>query len=289
MRQRFQRTLSLSIGLHILLFAWLLINRTNPAPMERVIDITWFTQELPPLIKIVPQPAEEIAPQPNPVKPVLTVKQKLAQQTQASDAVRAERLQEQLRALGASQVADKAMSVLNTTSTSLLNTARSTMAPTVDSGPVANLNRGGGEHRPAVALVRGPISSSHASPIAADAPTGGAAKTAATPGENSTAVRDLGGASLAGPVADRQVIEFSMPDYPAWATRQAVEATVTLYFLVLPSGRVKENVQVQKTAGFQDFDNNATAALKAWRFAPLAGSDAREQWGTITFRYQLKD
>jgi len=105
----------------------------------------------------------------------------------------------------------------------------------------------------------------------------------------SAAVRDLGGASLAGPVADRRVIDFTMPTYPAWATSQAVEATVTLYFLVLPSGQVKENIQVQKTAGFQEFDTNAVRALQSWRFAPLSGGDAREQWGTITFRYRLKN
>ena len=80
-----------------------------------------------------------------------------------------------------------------------------------------------------------------------------------------------------------------MPQYPGWATTQAVEATVTLYFLVMPSGLVKENVQVQKTAGFQDFDHNAVAAILQWRFEPLTGRDAREQWGTITFRYRLND
>ena len=78
-----------------------------------------------------------------------------------------------------------------------------------------------------------------------------------------------------------------MPTYPAWATKQAVEATVTLYFLVMPNGQVKENIQIQKTAGFQDFDHNAVAALRHWRFEPLTGREAREQWGTITFRYRL--
>ncbi|MCB1184861.1 TonB family protein, partial [bacterium] len=42
-------------------------------------------------------------------------------------------------------------------------------------------------------------------------------------------------------------------------------------------------------AGFQDFDDNAVAAIRQWRFAALTGNTAREQWGTITFRYRLHD
>jgi TonB family protein len=171
----------------------------------------------------------------------------------------------------------------------LLNTAPATMAPTISNSAPANLNRGGGEHKPAVALVRGPSASHKATAIAAEMPSGGAAQSAATPGAESTAVRDLGGASLAGPVADRKVIEFMMPSYPTWATGQGVEASVTLYFLVLPSGHVKENIQVQRTAGYKDFDANAVAALKSWRFAPLLENDGRQQWGTITFRFRLSD
>ena len=80
--------------------------------------------------------------------------------------------------------------------------------------------------------------------------------------------------------------------YPALAVQprtQAVEATVTLSLSVLPDGRVKQNVQIQKTAGFEDFDRNAIQAIRQWRFEPLTGYEAREQWGTITFRYRLND
>ncbi len=80
----------------------------------------------------------------------------------------------------------------------------------------------------------------------------------------------------------------TLPAYPAWARRQAVEAAVTLTFIVLPDGRVREDVQVQHTAGFRDFDERAAAALRQWRFAALPGGDAAGQWGTITFRYRLR-
>ena len=99
----------------------------------------------------------------------------------------------------------------------------------------------------------------------------------------------MAGASLAGPIADRKVLSTDVPDYPEWAKREAVEGSVTLYFVVRPDGTVKENVVVQKTAGFGEFDDNARAALLAWRFEPLHGGRTGEQWGTITFHFRLRD
>ena len=92
-----------------------------------------------------------------------------------------------------------------------------------------------------------------------------------------------------GPVADRPVIQHTTPVYPEWAKRDAVEGSVTLYFVVRPDGTIKENVLVQKTAGFEDFDENARVALKAWRFQPLAAGRTGEQWGTITFHFRLRE
>ncbi len=109
----------------------------------------------------------------------------------------------------------------------------------------------------------------------------------APPGEVATQ-RTLAGASMAGPITDRAVISHTRPVYPDWAKREAVEGSVTLYFVVRPDGMVKENVLVQKTAGFEDFDENARAALRNWRFEPLRGGRIGEQWGTITFRFRLQ-
>ena len=80
-----------------------------------------------------------------------------------------------------------------------------------------------------------------------------------------------------------------VPVYPDWAKREAVEGSVTLYFVVRPDGSVKENVLVQKTAGFEDFDESARTALRAWRFEPLHGGRTGEQWGTITFHFRLRE
>lgn len=107
--------------------------------------------------------------------------------------------------------------------------------------------------------------------------------------ENSTAQRILDGARLVGPVADRPLISYQKPIYPEWAKNDGVEATVNLYFIVLPNGKVKENILIQKTSGFGDFDTSAIEALKTWVFEPLTGGKTGEQWGSITFHFRLSN
>lgn len=116
----------------------------------------------------------------------------------------------------------------------------------------------------------------------AEAPAGEAAGDA-------HARRTLAGAQLAGPIADRAILHSVTPAYPDWAKRDGVEAAVTLYFIVRADGSVKENILVQKTAGFGDFDDSARAALAAWKFEPLSGGRTGEQWGTITFHFRLRE
>jgi len=157
------------------------------------------------------------------------------------------------------------------------------------SGQSLNLTRGGGTGGGApLSLGRGGgtgISSTLAQggtgPVRSDAPAGQAAGDA-------HARRTLAGAQLAGPIADRAILKSVTPVYPDWAKRDGVEAAVTLYFIVRADGSVKENIVVQKTAGFGDFDDSALAALAAWRFEPLRGGRTGEQWGTITFHFRLR-
>jgi len=149
------------------------------------------------------------------------------------------------------------------------------------------LSRGGGEG-PTLSLTRGP-SSTLAPALAATglrAERAAPAAAAAPAGEQATR-RTLAGAALAGPIADRPILHYVAPVYPEWAKRDAVEGSVTLYFVVRPDGGVKENVLVQKTAGFEDFDENARAALRTWKFQPLREGRTGEQWGTITFHFRL--
>jgi TonB family protein len=104
---------------------------------------------------------------------------------------------------------------------------------------------------------------------------------------DNTARRTLAGASLVGPVANRSLISYQTPVYPEWAKREGVEGSSSIYFVVLPDGRIKKSVVVEKTSGFEDFDRNAIDALLTWRFEALQGSQVGEQWGTITFHYRL--
>jgi TonB family protein len=156
-------------------------------------------------------------------------------------------------------------------------------------GTALSLSRGGGGSGPALSLSRGPGHGESAVLAPAAAPT--PARAAAEPANagDASARRTLAGATLLGPIADRPVLSHVTPAYPEWAKREAVEGSVTLYFVVRSDGSVKENVLVQRTAGFEDFDDSARSALRAWRFEPLREGRTGEQWGTITFQYRLRD
>jgi TonB family protein len=120
------------------------------------------------------------------------------------------------------------------------------------------------------------------------------AERAAAPAEPKLAggggsVRTLAGASLIGPLADRPIVSYVAASYPEWAKREGVEGSVRLYFVVSTDGTVKESIVVEKTAGFEDFDDSAGLALRAWRFAPLGPGQIGEQWGRITFHFRLRE
>ena len=152
----------------------------------------------------------------------------------------------------------------------------------------ADLSRQGAPSPTPVELKRSPVKVLRSTMVMATVPD-----TDARPTEikdtDTNAQRELSGALLTGPVADRPLVSFRKPDYPVWAKDEAVEGSVRIYFVVLPDGRIKENIMVQKTSGFSDFDNNAVEALRTWRFEPLTGGATGEQWGTITFHYRLSD
>lgn len=173
---------------------------------------------------------------------------------------------------------------------SLFGTGPATVPSAGGTGGISLRRAGGGGGGPALDLHRGGTGTGFAPALAATAAGTGTGTSSGPARESeSTARREIAGASLAGPIADRAVLQHPLPVYPEWAKKEAVEGAVTLYFVVRPDGGVKENVLVQKTAGFSDFDDNARAALRAWRFEPLRGGRTGEQWGTITFRFRLQD
>jgi len=107
------------------------------------------------------------------------------------------------------------------------------------------------------------------------------------PNADLTVRRTLSGAALAGPAADRPIRKYIMPQYPEWAKKEGVEGSVTLGFVVMPNGRIKTNVMVHRTSGYEDFDRRAQEALRLWRFESLAPGSSEEQWGSITMHFRL--
>ncbi len=92
---------------------------------------------------------------------------------------------------------------------------------------------------------------------------------------------------ITGPLKDRAIERKILPEYPAWAQQQGIEASVVLEFTVQPSGVVKNAIVVRRTSGYPRLYNTAIEALRQWKFAPLPVDENREEIGTITFNYSL--
>jgi len=94
---------------------------------------------------------------------------------------------------------------------------------------------------------------------------------------------------LKGPLSNRDILRQVIPPYPDWAKKKGIFASVSLYFFVLHSGIVKDNVVIQTTSGYPKLDKLSIDSLMKWRFAPLPRKDyGKEQWGIITFRFKLR-
>ena len=298
-RARTRRTMTISVVAHVLLVLWLGILKPAAQKAPEFTEITLLEPgDLAPapaaaasassgeVIKGMPRPSAreqrfarartdaEIAPEPQTT-------------TALEDRIAARLVSMQSRELvSASGVATRGVP-----SGVLGSAANAPASLGSGSGPISLTRGGSGTGAgPALRLTRGG-SGGGAGPAVVTTGLPAAASEASAParGGESSARRTLAGAQLMGPVADRPVIQHTTPIYPEWAKRDAVEGSVTLYFVVRPDGSIKENVLVQKTAGFEDFDESARVALRAWRFQPLTGGRTGEQWGTITFRFRLRE
>lgn len=95
------------------------------------------------------------------------------------------------------------------------------------------------------------------------------------------------GVELEGPIADRKVAAYDIPDFPAWAREQGmIEASVAIRFWVSQEGDVLPNMRIEHTSGYGRLDRHAMDSLKKWKFAPVAVDE--KQWGVITFRFILE-
>jgi len=298
---RTRRTLAVSLAVHAALFAWLALQRTLAPELPGIVEVSWLESEPEPeIVAMAPPPAPRTTPapekaeaprSPSPVEEKFERPRQEApvEPTPQERTANRDRVRERVAALAPRSLPVGELTKGTVASRSLLRAAPAAAAPVVSGSPALDLTRAGTRATAPAELRREAQTVGRGRPDLATAPRARSAPASAMPDLASTARRSLEGAELTGEIADRPVLEHPMPVYPEWAKTQAVEAAVTLTFFVLPDGTVRENVQVSRTAGFTDFDESALRALAGWRFAPLQGAAAAVQWGTITFRFRLRD
>lgn len=304
---RTRHSLAASVVLHALLFLLLGLYHASAGDIEGLTEITWVDSAVPDGVPDAAPPLAEEETKSAPVTEVKAVATReaetaehfersldrgtVAPRPQSSRAV-TDILDERISALenNAKDSATRLASLVPPPKVGVPAMAGVPTSQAIGSrGTPSALQRdatpgNGGPGPAALRRLEGPSSRPVMAAAMGDPPV--SAPPAAKP-EESNRVRDLAGARIIGPVADRAVLSYRVPDYPEWAKREGIEGSVTLYFFVLPDGRVKENVLVERTSGFADFDDGALKALLEWRFAALPGG--AEQWGRITIHYRLGD
>jgi TonB family protein len=297
---RARKTFFYSTAIHVCLLLWLLLAQKFTPEEVGITEITWIDPvaelapaELPPVMAQSRPSPRIVVPRETPSvherrehfrreNPISTV----APKPQEDDAT-TDKFSERLAALQNQKVKEPA--TISTVKTPV--PVRSTTLAGVDTerNPrhTVDMSRSTSNSTP-VELNRSPVKVQKSSMVMATIPDT-EVKPTQMQDTDTNAQRELAGALLTGPVADRPLISFEKPVYPEWAKEEAVEGSVRIYFVVLPDGRIKENIMIQKTSGFSDFDDNAENALRSWRFEPLKGGATGEQWGTITFHYRLSD
>jgi len=292
-RVRVRWTMGMSVGFHALLLLWLVFHHVP-------------TQDLPPITEITLVEPGDLAPEASAAAPAAsgspavgasakTISEMHFKRTAAKGEMQPDpqsswafedRLEARLAAMQQNQTPGTAIAP-SKAPVSIFGTAPAVMGAGAGIGSPISLNRGGAGAGAPLPLARGGGTGSAPTLATVAESHRGDETPAPARSTESSARRTVAGASITGPIADRPILTYSVPAYPEWAKHDAVEGAVTLYFVVRPDGGVKENILVQKTAGFEDFDENARVALRAWRFKPLAPGQSGEQWGTITFRYRL--
>jgi TonB family protein len=299
---RTRQFVGVSVVVHLLLLSWFIIERTFSPPAMGITEIVWVQPAAVAVPEETAPPVAQKTTQLAPIQEVVTAKPSKAEPVQhfrrelkrgaveprpQKQNVTEDKLKRKLESLqrNKSNSHTRVAAV-----TPPVKVGKPTLAGVGAENPTTNpyseLTREDAPRGKPIELKR--VEGTRGKPAVA-APV--VPKSRVTPAQaeitESTARRELAGAQLVGPVADRPVVKYETPEYPEWAKRDGVEGSVTLYFVVRPNGWVKENVLVQKTSGFQDFDQKALIALMNWRFQPLEGGATGEQWGSITFHFKL--
>jgi TonB family protein len=290
-RRRTRRGVIWSFVAHLVVLVLMAMQQhLAPEPL-RLTEITWLDP-----VEAAPAPAPPAVAQPEPAKPEpVAVTQKTEEtvhfkraespapaEPKPQDArVVQDRLQERLASLR--QNAPTLPQAVATTTAPRMS--RPTRAPILPESSPVDMKRGQSPTPAPVSLARQSHTPAPRLELAA-APEREVTAAQITE-DTSPLVREIAGAQLMGPVADRELVSYEVPEYPAVAMREGREGSVTLRFIVRPNGSVKENVLVEATSGYAPFDHNAVDALRQWRFEALPHGSVGEQWGTITFHFKL--
>jgi TonB family protein len=302
-RARTREAITVSTVVHLLIFLWLALNRAGAGELAGLTEIT-FVEETDP--NGLPDAAPPMARKTESSAPVQQVSTRAAREDKEAEHFtraleRGDNAPRPQSTRAVTDILNERLDAIDKNGSSTTRIASLVPAPNVGipapaglpgpgdtpNGVPSTLTRssgpGSGGGTAPVALTRR-VSQPAPRPVMAAAMVDEPVAKPAT-ATHSGGSRNLAGANLVGPVADRAVTHYKVPDYPDWAKRDGTEGSVTLYFFVLPDGRVKENVLVEQTSGFSDFDDRAVAALLQWKFVSLPLSN--EQWGRITFNYRL--
>jgi TonB family protein len=290
-RVQTRRSMIWSFVIHVAAVLLLMLySHVTPGP-EVLTEISWVEPEE--ILAAPPVPEVAQTPEPQKVMPVVEDKtpEKFQRKEQLADLapdpqskrVAEDKLQKRLSSLTASAVT-QASPIPVATKASMSVSAPAAVPKMTATGTPVSLTRSNTTKATPIEMRRVKRT---AAAVATTIPETATKSEAAS--EMPPAVRNLAGATLVGPVADRKLLSHSAPKYPEQAKREAIEGSVRLYFVVLGNGEIKENIMVQKTSGYRAFDQNAVTALRTWRFEPLPRGQTGEQWGEITFHYRLSD
>jgi len=288
-----------SVAIHMLVVALLIMAPRLATSDAALTEFTWLEEtsaieepaEVPaPSVKAAAeQPVIEETPTPAPTSPArferAEAEEAEVEPKPQSLTARDDRLSDRLSALRENR---PNIAVETPQNTSLLK-APATEVPRSTSTNKKELVRDSGTPTAPPSELRRDRTLSRTPNLATVKPTNNVRRTAIIPPDADLTVRrTLAGAALAGPAADRPIRKYIMPEYPEWAKSEGVEGSVTLGFVVMPDGRVKANVMVHRTSGYEDFDRRAQEAIRLWRFESLSSGSAQEQWGTITMHFRLR-
>lgn len=96
----------------------------------------------------------------------------------------------------------------------------------------------------------------------------------AGPGDGGAAGPSMGTGPAAGG-GGRQVRYAEPLEYPEWAKKEGLNASIIVQIKVYPNGTVDPNITVPKTSGYRDLDLMVIKAIRQYQFEPLPAGVAQ--------------